>query len=208
MINFEDTIENLEDEIYKKNQLKDDLLQQLDDLRYRQVKIEDEIVSLDTEIENLTKQLEDTKVTDKIIDENNIYQQLGEIDTLKETLNTFAIKYASLVNTTSEYEIGKVYSLADTFKYQNKIYVVLQTHTSMENWKPDLTPSLYVEVKSDSQINGDTQIIKEWVQPLGSHDAYMTGDRVVFDDKVYESLMDNNTYSPKDYPQGWREIIL
>jgi len=35
----------------------------------------------------------------------------------------------------------------------------------------------------------------------------MTGDKVMFDGKVYESVIDNNIWSPIAYPSGWREVI-
>lgn len=47
--------------------------------------------------------------------------------------------------------------------------------------------------------------IPEFVQPTGAHDAYKKGDKVRFGGKVYESNMDNNVYSPADYPVGWQE---
>ena len=46
----------------------------------------------------------------------------------------------------------------------------------------------------------------EWVQPLGAHDAYAIGAKVLFGGKVWESLIDNNVWSPKVYPQGWKEV--
>lgn len=48
----------------------------------------------------------------------------------------------------------------------------------------------------------------EWVQPTGAHDVYNKGDQVHYtpDDKNYESLIDNNSWSPTDYPAGWKEI--
>ena len=51
-----------------------------------------------------------------------------------------------------------------------------------------------------------TDNIKDFVQPTGAHDAYAKGDKVRFNGKVYESLIDNNAYSPSDYPAGWKEI--
>lgn len=47
----------------------------------------------------------------------------------------------------------------------------------------------------------------EWVQPLGGHDAYKTGDRVTYQGKVYESTIDGNVWAPDVYPAGWKEII-
>lgn len=46
--------------------------------------------------------------------------------------------------------------------------------------------------------------VPEWVQPTGAHDAYQIGDSVVFEGQVYTSTIDNNTWSPADYPGGWR----
>ena len=51
-----------------------------------------------------------------------------------------------------------------------------------------------------------TDDIKDFVQPTGAHDAYGKGDKVRFNGKVYESLIDNNAYSPSAYPAGWKEI--
>ena len=46
----------------------------------------------------------------------------------------------------------------------------------------------------------------EWVQPTGAHDAYQTGDHVMFEGAEYKSLIDGNTWSPTAYPQGWEKI--
>lgn len=51
-----------------------------------------------------------------------------------------------------------------------------------------------------------TDNIKDFVQPSGAHDTYAKGDKVRFNGKVYESLIDNNAYSPSAYPAGWKEI--
>ena len=50
------------------------------------------------------------------------------------------------------------------------------------------------------------ETIPDFVQPTGAHDAYNKGDKVKFEGKVYESLIDANTYSPSAYPAGWKEI--
>lgn len=48
--------------------------------------------------------------------------------------------------------------------------------------------------------------VPEWVQPTGAHDAYQTGDHVMFEGAEYKSLIDGNTWSPTAYPQGWEKI--
>ena len=79
------------------------------------------------------------------------------------------------------------------------IYKVLQAHTSQEDWTPDLAPSLFATL-----LTSPTGEALEWVQP-GSANPYMKGDRVIFEGKVYESLIDDNIWSPTEYPQGWKE---
>ena len=49
--------------------------------------------------------------------------------------------------------------------------------------------------------------IPEFVQPIGAHDAYKKGDKVSFNSKIYESLIDANVYSPSAYPLGWQEVV-
>lgn len=51
-----------------------------------------------------------------------------------------------------------------------------------------------------------TDNIKDFVQPTGAHDTYAKGAKVRFNGKVYESVIDNNAYSPSAYPAGWKEI--
>ena len=60
---------------------------------------------------------------------------------------------------------------------------------------------LYAKVLADP--TGET--INEWIQP-DSTNGYMKGDKVKFEGNVYESLIDNNIWSPSAYPTGWQEI--
>ena len=45
-----------------------------------------------------------------------------------------------------------------------------------------------------------------YVQPTGAHDAYQAGDRVTFQGRVYEALIDSVVWSPLAYPQAWKEV--
>lgn len=92
------------------------------------------------------------------------------------------------------------YKLGDRVTYNNILYKVITAHTSQETWKPDVSPSLFAKVIS--QIGED---IPEWEQP-SSTNPYMKGDKVRYNCKVYESLIDNNVWSPDGYPQGWKLV--
>ena len=90
-------------------------------------------------------------------------------------------------------EEGKIYRYGD-----DKIKC-LQGHTRT-HYTPEETPALWLIIPTV------TEGYPEWAQPTGSHDAYNTGDRVLFEGKTYESLIDANVWSPTSYPQGWKEI--
>lgn len=107
------------------------------------------------------------------------------------------------------YQVGKSYEENEKFTYKDKVYEVIQAHTSQTTWLPDSTPALYKEylnVKIQNQDGSTTEVVKEFKQPTGAHDAYKKGDKVLFNGKIYKSLIDNNTYSPADYAQGWEEV--
>lgn len=95
---------------------------------------------------------------------------------------------------------GVEYKVDDRVQYNGVLYKVLTAHTSQETWKPDVSPSLFVKVISS--ISGE---IPEWEQPSADN-SYMKGDKVRYDGKVYESLIDNNVWAPGAYPLGWKEI--
>lgn len=85
--------------------------------------------------------------------------------------------------------------------YNKILYKVLSSHTSQIGWEPDKATSLFARVLTNP--NGET--ILDWTQP-DSTNAYMMGDKVIFEEKTYESLIDNNVWSPSAYPTGWRLI--
>lgn len=58
----------------------------------------------------------------------------------------------------------------------------------------------------DPEPDTPTETIPDFVQPTGAHDAYNIGDKVKFEGKIYESLINGNTYSPAAYPLGWKEV--
>lgn len=95
------------------------------------------------------------------------------------------------------YQINYDYVVGDVFKYEGKLYKVIQEHTSQEDWLPNELPALYLNLMPDN-------VIPEWKQPTGGHDAYMLGDRMLFTDGiVYESTRDDNVWSPIELPDAW-----
>lgn len=98
------------------------------------------------------------------------------------------------------WKTGTVYTTGRRVRHGGILYTVLQDHTAQDSWTPDAAPSLFAKV-----LIPDPDVIPEWEQP-DSTNPYKKGDRVRFNGKVYESLIDNNVWSPSAYPAGWREV--
>ena len=138
--------------------------------------------------------LEKAREFRKRIDANlNATRKLIRVDELSEE------ELLDMIDLYESYQVGKSYKVDDIFKHENKLYKVIQEHTSQEDWIPSELPALYLNMMPEN-------VIPEWVQPTGAHDAYNTGDKVIYEGKVYESIIDGNTWSPADYPQGWELI--
>lgn len=92
------------------------------------------------------------------------------------------------------------YAVGYRVQYNDIVYKCLQAHDAQESWTPTDAPSLWAKV-----LVPDPDVIPDWEQP-DSTNAYMTGDKVRYNGYVYESLIDNNVWSPEAYPQGWRLV--
>ena len=100
------------------------------------------------------------------------------------------------------WSIGINYKVNDRIRYDGILYRVLQDHTSQEDWNPSAAVSLFARVLNETENNS----IPEWVQP-DSTNAYMIGDHVMYEGTEYESIIDNNVWSPADYPAGWSAVV-
>jgi len=95
------------------------------------------------------------------------------------------------------------YKKDDKVRYLDILYKVLMDHTSQSNWPPSDSPSLFAKVLIPAP--GEIPV---WEQP-DSTNPYMIGDKVHFptiNDPIYESVIDNNIWSPSVYPAGWKEV--
>lgn len=145
---------------------------------------------------------------------DTIVEQLKkEIKTAFETLvlskDLSKEQKENILNQYKPYQIGKNYEENEKFTYKDKVYEVIQAHTSQTTWLPEATPVLYREylnVEIQNQDGSKTEIIKEFIQPTGAHDSYNKGDKVLFKGKIYKSKIDANTFSPEQFADGWEEV--
>lgn len=108
-----------------------------------------------------------------------------------------------------------MYQIGDVCTYNGVIY-----RSTMDNnvWQPSAYPQGWEEVDISGGVISQPEEPEEptpepeepkypdFIQPTGAHDAYHIGDRVIYNGKLYECILDGNVYSPDDYPQGWKEI--
>lgn len=108
-----------------------------------------------------------------------------------------------------------MYQIGDVCTEGGKLY-----RSTMKNnvWEPSAYPQGWKEIDISGGVISQPEEPEEptpepeepkypdFVQPTGAHDAYHIGDRVIYNGKLYECILDGNAYSPDDYPQGWEEI--
>ena len=100
-----------------------------------------------------------------------------------------------------KWQAGESYAVGTKVQYNGTLYKCLQAHDSQSDWIPVDAASLWAKV-----LIPNPDVIPEWEQP-DSTNPYMKGDKVTYNGKTYESLIDNNVWSPVDYPAGWQEVV-
>jgi len=85
--------------------------------------------------------------------------------------------------------------------YSGITYEVIQEHMSQIDWTPPATLNVLWKT-----VGGGPGDIPQWVQPTGAQDAYNIGDQVIFENSVWESVINANVWSPTVYPAGWNKL--
>ena len=82
-------------------------------------------------------------------------------------------------------------------EYGGKLYFVIGKHTVQDNWPPDTAVSLYTEIK----YRKGHRVIEEYITAEEKFSKGETG--IDADDVVWISTVDNNVYTPVQYPDNW-----
>lgn len=94
----------------------------------------------------------------------------------------------------------------DRIRYKGVLYKVLQGHVSQADWTPDAAPSLYAKVLPGQEGNEPESGYAEWVQPESTN-GYSTGDKVVWNGHLWESIVDSNVDEPgTDNGFRWKDL--
>ena len=152
----------------------------------------------------------------------NLVEQAIQLRKELEAMKVVARKYVTVAELTPEeltelinlydiWEAGKPVSVKDIMRRDGKLYEAIQAHTTQADWEPKNTPALWKEI-TPSETGGGEEIVPDYVKPTGGHDAHSKGYKARFlekdgyDGKVRESLIYNNVWDYKEYPQGWKLV--
>ena len=101
------------------------------------------------------------------------------------------------------------YQKGDKVSHNGKTWESLVDNNA---WEPtEANSTLWKEIvatdndNSASSSGDSTETIPDFVQPTAAT-VYKKGTKVKYNGKIYESLIDNNSWSPDAYPQGWKEV--
>lgn len=101
------------------------------------------------------------------------------------------------------------YNVGDIVNYNGTLY---KSVINGNVWSPDVYAAGWEQVESGTvdpapdptpEPDPGPTTYPDFVQPSGAHDAYKTGDIVMYNGKAYQSLIDGNVWSPDAYPAGW-----
>lgn len=89
-------------------------------------------------------------------------------------------------------------------RFQGTLVKCLQAHTSQPDWAPNAAPSLWAVILPGQ--DGSGVAVGVWQQP-SAESGYSTGDRVIHDGHLWESLVDDNVDEPgTDNGFRWKDL--
>lgn len=153
-------------------------------------------LSVMADIENATAGAEQNAIGIENVERTTsiAFVVLAENGTIDEVTATEHIDAFDVWQPDVDYVIGNLRTYGGD---EQRLYKCVQAHRSQADWTPDVAVSLW------TLAGNPTEEYPEWSQPIGAHDAYMTGDKVTHNDKHWISTVDNNVWEPGVY--GWNE---
>ena len=116
---------------------------------------------------------------------------------VEEMTDEQALEVAALFTTWAS-KIGEAVTAGERLWYNTKLYKVLQPHIVQEDWTPDVTPALFVEVS-----------VEEWPpipEIITAEQAYMAGDKGTWKGQHYICQIDNTVHNPDQYLAAWKLV--
>lgn len=167
--------------------------------------VELKVAELETKSTQMVSSIE---MSSRVLEEAN--KNIGKI--FKQILKSDVSEddYQDIIAIYPEWETETDYKVGDFVNYNLKAWEVVQAHASQSDWTPETVPALFKEITPKTVVDPDgseVEIVADFIQPSGAHDAYKVGEKVSFGGAVYISKIDANTYSPTDYQAGWEKQV-
>ena len=151
-----------------------------------------------------------TAIPARIADEYFVYNTfIGEYQniTQKQILEAKDILIKALQTLTDEeayrvkflfkkWKYTENYHEGERVFYNGELYNVIQTPSTNAN--PEINTECY------QKANRPADLIEEWDDV--NRKVYNIGDKVRIGDYIYESVIDNNTWAPREFPVAWKII--
>lgn len=186
-------------ELYKFYSNKDFFLRK-GDILYAEI-----IESQDTDTSNYTETT--IPIPEKIINHDEFYFNMaGErqitksvfnrgMTTLKEIIKNISSQEAYYIGFLCPYwKNDVIYESGDKVYYNNKLYEALNT---THNVTPDISSDF-------SEIQPPQDVIEYWDESYNKN--YRKGDKVKIGTHIYESLIEDNCWSPLQFSAAWKII--
>lgn len=108
----------------------------------------------------------------------------------------------NLIPTWRQRDYSKV-PIGTPYKWGGVVYKLWQQHdaTNQPDWTPDQAVSLW-----DICRTKDPKLALPYAAPQGSRGLYHTDECCIYNGHVWQSAIDNNSWSPDAYPQGWKDL--
>ena len=74
---------------------------------------------------------------------------------------TINAKKDAIINAFDSYEVNVDYSVGDKFKFENKLYEVIEDHTSVVEWVPSAEPTKYKEITFERTEAGNKEQLED-----------------------------------------------
>lgn len=136
---------------------------------------------------------QDKKISSQLVPISVMFVQMAQDGTLDDITIS---EHPNLFIEWSENWTGKAGTIV---RENDKLYRSIHDVTNVaQNTRPSETPAMW------TLIGNPNEEYPEWVQPIGSHDAYNINDKVLHNNKKWISDVDGNVWEPGVY--GWREV--
>ena len=145
---------------------------------------------LDERTRSLKRNDPNQRIVDKLaINIENIEMFQKQLGTITNTLTDEEANDFSLLF--EEWSPSGVYKIGDRIRYNGVLYKCLEDNNATMETPPSVIPSVWTEIFAGAV----SEEIPVWEQPEEGN-GYADGDRVIHNDIIYISQVDNNIWEP------------